>query len=97
MLDHHLCEMISLNVLALLKCKKVIAQATRVTSYGDCHAVINTSYDMQLVVDHLMKQKTFHDISKQDMGNQPKKSYIDFFFNRTSKLQLEVPLKRYKL
>ena len=95
--DRHLREVISLNVLALLKCKEVMARATGATSHGNCHAVVDTKHDVQLVVDHLMEQEAFHEIPGRGVGDQPEKSHTDLFSNGTSKLQLGVPLKRYKL
>ena len=41
---------IVLNIISLWKSKKMLAQATRVTRYGNCHLVVDSHFNINLMV-----------------------------------------------
>ena len=84
--DHNLKEVISLNVLALWKSKKVMAQATGATRYENCHSVVKSNKDISTVVNLLAAETSFQEELGWGLGKNTENELTDLFFQGTAAL-----------
>ena len=73
-----------------------MAQATGATNHGNRYAVVDSNYDIKVVVDLFLQEKPFEEHPGRSSGDTRETKHADLFSNGSAKIALGIPLKNYK-
>ena len=93
--DYNFREIISLNVLALWKSKKIIARAIEAKRYGNCHLMVKSDQDISFVMNLLVAEAPFQKKLGRGSGKNAENELTDLYSQGTAALASGMLLSNY--